>query len=74
MFLFSYICPSSSLASGGNLLEGVGEVASSTSRDFHLGKNLLLFLENSDIGMRLLALRCYCRKESCCTSANNRNM
>ena len=36
----------------GNLVKGIGKIASSSSRDFHLGENLRILLENRDVGVR----------------------
>ena len=58
----------------GNLLKGIGKITSSTSCDFHLGENLLVLLEYSNVGVREVALGLYRRKESCGTPTNNCNM
>ena len=58
----------------GNFLKGIGKIASSSSRDFHLGENLRILLENRDVGVREVALGLYRRKESCGTPTNNCNM
>ena len=58
----------------GNLLKGIGKIASSSSRDFHLGKYLCIFLEYGDVGVREVALGFYCCKESCGASTDDCNM
>ena len=58
----------------GNLIEGIGKVASSTSCDFHLGKYLRVLLEDGDVGVRLLLLGSNGCKESCCTPTNDGNV
>ena len=58
----------------GNLVKGIGKIASSSSRDFHLGENLRILLEYVNVGVREVALGLYRRKESCGTPTNNCNM
>ncbi len=51
-FMTTRVC----LLQVGNLLKGIGKIASSSSRDFHLGKYLRILLEYSDVGVREVAL------------------
>ena len=58
----------------GNLVKGIGKIASSSSRDFHLGENLRILFEYGNVGVREVALGLYRRKESCGASTDDCNM
>ena len=58
----------------GNFVEGVGEIAPSSSGDFHLGEHLLLFLEDGDVGVWQLALGGNGGEESCRATTDDSDM
>ena len=54
-----------------DLLEGVGQVAATATRDGYFGEHLLVLLEDGDVGVGIVALRFYCCKEAGCATSDN---